>query len=156
MDGHKLIWSSCPKKMLGGLRKVMTILSCFSFLFFGEINFLFFQKDLTFVDFGQLLINFLVLVIVWYIESQFPNHCLRTYPPDPHKLSILPNTHIEYHQVEYWKKYSTFSTDFTYLIKVEYFFKYVLNLSGPGGQVLCICKNSKSPVKLVFCLNFHL
>ena len=38
---------------------------------------------------------------------------LRTYLPGPHKLSILPNTQVEYCQVEYWEKYSTFDTDFT-------------------------------------------
>ena len=36
-----------------------------------------------------------------------------TYPPGPLKLSILPNTQLEYFQVEYFKKYSTFSIGFT-------------------------------------------
>ena len=33
---------------------------------------------------------------------------LRTCPPGPLKLSILPDTQLEHCQVEYLKKYSTF------------------------------------------------
>ena len=42
-----------------------------------------------------------------------PSGHLRTYPPGPLKLSILPKTQLEYCQVEYLEKYSTFSTCFT-------------------------------------------
>ena len=52
-----------------------------------------------------------VLVVTAVIGSSImvtTSTILGTYPPGPHMLGILPNT-----QVEYWQRYSTFSTDFT-------------------------------------------
>ena len=38
---------------------------------------------------------------------------LGAYPPGQLKLSILPKTQLDYCQVKYLEKYSTFSTCFT-------------------------------------------
>ena len=70
----------------------------------------------------------------FFLNRLYGYIALWTYPPGPLKLSILPNTQLEYFQVEYFKKYST------YLMRVECFLKYsswvfgkILNLIAPGG-----------------------
>ena len=57
----------------------------------------------------QNLLYFMCIFIFHFMQLYvFPYECPRTYSPGPVKLSILPNTQLEYCQVEYFKKYSTF------------------------------------------------
>ena len=58
--------------------------------------------DISFINY------FILLCILHSIVEQHRIASGRTYPPGPLKLIILPNTQLEYCQVEYFKKYSTF------------------------------------------------
>ena len=61
-------------------------------------------QDISFIDY------FILLCILHSIVEQHPIASGRTYPPGPLKLIILPNTQLEYCQVEYFKKYSILSS----------------------------------------------
>ena len=66
-----------------------------------------------------------------------PSGHLRTYPPGPLKLSILPKTQLEYCQVEYLEKYSTFSTCF-----IEWYLSISWNAHFDDTQVEYMVKYS--------------
>ena len=62
-------------------------------------------QDISFIDY------FILLCILHSIVEQHRIASGRTYPPGPLKLIIiLPNTQLEYCQVEYFKKYSILSS----------------------------------------------